>query len=75
MFNVTLLDQAHVIFDGMAKSVILPGEEGEFEVLDFHKPIVTSLSRGEIIVDDMGFPISRGIMRFHKEQMIVLVEL
>ncbi len=75
MFNVILLDQTHVIFDGMAKSVILPGDGGEFEVLDFHKPIITSLRRGEIVIHGMGFPISRGIMRFHKDQMIVLVEL
>ncbi len=75
MFNVTLLDQAHVIFDGVAKSVILPGDEGEFEVLDFHKPVVSSLKRGEIIIDNMGFPVARGIMRFYKDTMTVLVEL
>lgn len=75
MFNVTLLDQAHVIFAGVAKSVVLPGDEGEFEVLDFHKPVVSSLKRGEIIIDNMGFPIARGIMRFYKDQMIALVEL
>lgn len=75
MFNVTVLDQAHVIFDGMASSVTLPGEEGEFEILDFHKPIVSFLKRGEIIIDNMGFPISRGIMKFHKEQLMALVEL
>ncbi len=75
MFNVTLLDQAHVIFDGVAKNVILPGDEGEFEVLDFHKPVVSSLTRGEIIIDNMGFPIARGIIRFYKDQMTVLVEL
>ena len=75
MFNATILDQAHVIFDGKAKSVILPGDEGEFEVLDFHKPIVSSLKRGKIVIDNMGFPISRGIVRFHKDQLIALVEL
>ncbi len=75
MFNVTLLDQAHVIFDGKAKSVILPGDEGEFEVLDFHKPVVSSLKRGEIVIDNMGFPVSRGIVRFQKDQLIALVEL
>ena len=75
MFNVTLLDQSHVIFDGVAKSVILPGDEVEFEVLDFHKPVISSLARGEIIIDNMGFPVARGIMRFYKDQLIALVEL
>ncbi len=75
MFNVAILDQAHVIFDGVAHSVILPGDEGEFEILDFHKPIISFLRRGEIVIDDMGFPISRGIMKFYREQLIALVEL
>lgn len=75
MFNVTVLDQANVIFNGIAGSVVLPGDEGEFEILDFHKPIVSFLTRGDIVIDEMGFPISRGIMRFHKNQLIALVEL
>ncbi len=75
MFNVAILDPAHVIFDGMANSVVLPGDDGEFEVLDFHKPIVSFLRRGEIIIDNMGFPISRGIARFYKDKLIALVEL
>lgn len=75
MFNVTILDPAHVIFDGMATSVILPGDEGEFEVLAFHKPIISFLRRGEVIIDNMGFPITRGIMRFYKDKLTALVEL
>ena len=75
MFNVTVLDQANVIFNGIANSVVLPGDEGEFEILDFHKPIVSFLKRGDIIIDEMGFPISRGIIRFYKNQLIALVEL
>ena len=75
MFNTIVLDQAHVIFDGVANSVILPGDEGEFEVLDFHKPIVSFLVRGDIVIDNMGFPISRGIVRLYKDQLIALVEL
>jgi len=67
MFNVSVLDQAHVIFDGVATSVKLPGDQGEFEVLDFHKPIVSFLVRGDIVIDNMGFPISKGIARFGED--------
>ncbi len=75
MFNVMVLDQANVVFNGIANSVVLPGDEGEFEILDFHKPIVSFLRRGDIVIDEMGFPISRGIVRFYKNQLIALVEL
>lgn len=63
------------MFDGVAKSVILPGDQGEFEVLSFHWPIVSILTKGEIIIDDMGFPISKGIARFENEKLTALVEL
>ena len=75
MIEVSILNQSQVIFKGVAKSVILPGDYGEFEVLPFHWPIVSLLTKGEIIIDDMGFPISKGIARFSDEKLVALVEL
>jgi len=75
MIEVSIMNQAQVIFSGVAKSVVVPGDEGEFEVLAFHWPIVSLLRKGEIIVDNMGFPVSRGIVRFSGEKLVALVEL
>ena len=75
MIEVSIMNQAQVIFNGVANSVILPGDYGEFEVLSFHWPIVSLLTKGEIIIDDMGFPISKGIVRFENEKLVALVEL
>lgn len=75
MIEVSIINQAQVIFEGVANSVILPGDYGEFEVLQFHWPIVSLLGKGEIIIDNMGFPISRGIARFADEKLVALVEL
>ena len=75
MIDVSITNQAQVIFEGKASSVILPGDYGEFEVLPFHWPILSLLTKGEIIIDNMGFPISRGIVRFRDEKLVALVEL
>ena len=75
MIDVSIMNQAQVIFSGVANTVILPGDYGEFEVLSFNWPIVSLLTKGEIIIDDMGFPISKGIVRFSDEKLIALVEL
>lgn len=75
MFEVSIMNQAQVIFDGVANRVILPGDYGEFEVLSFHRPIVSLLRKGEIIIDEMGFPVSKGIARFDDEKLVALVEL
>jgi len=55
--------------------VVPPGDYGEFEILQFHWPIISILIKGEIIIDNMGFPISRGIARFGEEKLVALVEL
>jgi len=75
MIDVSIINQAQVIFEGVANSVIVPGDYGEFEILPFHWPIVSLLKKGEIIIDNMGFPISRGIIRFGEDKLVALVEL
>ncbi len=75
MIQVAIINQAQVIFEGIATNVILPGDYGEFEIMQFHWPIVSVLVKGEIIIDQMGFPISRGIARFGEERLVALVEL
>ena len=74
MFNVSIMDHTQSIFDGKAVSVVLPGEEGEFEVLDFHRSIMTLLKKGNISVDDVAFPINKGAARFYKDTLVVLIE-
>jgi F-type H+-transporting ATPase subunit epsilon len=34
------------VFEGEAKEVILPGEDGEFSVMDFHQPCLYRLRAG-----------------------------
>jgi len=75
MLKVSVMDQRQVLFDGVAHSVILPGDYGEFEVLEFHKTIISLLKQGEIIIDNVGFPISRGIVRMKDDELVALVEL
>jgi len=75
MIQVSIINQAQIIFEGVANNVVLPGDYGEFEIMQFHWPIISILIKGEIIIDNMGFPISRGIARFGEEKLVALVEL
>ena len=75
MFKVSIMDHTQVIFDGKASSVILPGDYGEFELLAFHRPILSLLRRGNIVIDDVSFPVAKGIARFYKDELVALVEL
>ena len=66
----------NVLFEGQSQSVLLPGAEGEFEVLDFHRPIISRLKSGVILVDnEKEYPIKGGIMSMSKQQLLAIVDL
>ena len=77
MFRVSVLDieNASFLFNEMASSVVLPGEEGEFSVLDFHQPIVSYLKDGVVKINEkQSIPIKRGIARMQENELVVMVE-
>jgi len=76
MFKVSVLDikTASSIFQEMASSVILPSEEGELSILDFHQPIISSLKDGVIKIDNTPIAIKGGIARMRGEELTILVE-
>jgi F-type H+-transporting ATPase subunit epsilon len=74
MFKITVLNPKHELFEGEAKSVILPGDRGEFEILDFHKSVISLLKEGNVIIDGKYLAIKRGVAKFHEGELIALVE-
>lgn len=75
MFNVIILDPKRVLYEGMAASVFLQGDKGEFEILPYHCPIVSLLKRGYILIDaKKRLRIKGGIAKFQKNELVVLAE-
>lgn len=72
--DVCVITPRKIFFEGKAKSVILPGEQGEFEILPFHKPILSRLFSGVMYVDDIAISILRGIARCYLNKVVVVVE-
>jgi len=74
-FSLKVLNPKHVVYEGTAGSVFLPGDEGEFEVLPYHAPIVSLLKEGVIVVDwKTRIPIKRGMVRFLGNECVILLE-
>lgn len=73
MFKVTILNPKETVYEGLVESVWLPGEYGEFEVLTFHEPIVSTLKAGTIRVDDRFFEIDHGVVRMDQNNKLVVV--
>ena len=74
LIDVSILNQKKVLFKGQAKSVILPGEQGVFEVLPFHKSLLSRFVAGNIQVDDKTIPVKRGIIKVHENKVDIIAE-
>jgi len=77
MFKVIITDitKAENLYEDSVSEVVLPGEEGELTILDFHQSIVSCLKEGSIIVDDKELlSIKQGIAKMYDSQLAILVE-
>ena len=73
--DVTVLSPKRVVFSGQARSVQLAGDLAEFEILDYHAPIVSLLRPGNVVVDgEHKIPINRGMVKFFENDCMILVE-
>ncbi len=67
------------VFEGEVKLVQLPGSKGGFEILTNHAPIISTLDKGTIKVQDMNnqehlFEVTGGVIENKSNKIIVLVE-
>jgi len=73
--HVKVLSPRRVVYEGDARSVQLAGDLAEFEILDYHAPIVSLLRPGNVVIDGQHkVPINRGMVRFSGDDCVILVE-
>ncbi|TDE08836.1 ATP synthase F1 subunit epsilon [Dyadobacter psychrotolerans] len=66
------------VFAGEADAVTLPGTEGQFQVLNRHAPLVSTLGKGNVVVDVSGvkqtYVIDGGVVEVLNNRVLVLAE-
>ena len=79
--NLEILTPEKKVYSGSVYGVQLPGEDGMFEVLEKHAPLVASLRSGRLkILKDKGmtntsfFTIQGGFVEVLNNKVTVLVE-
>ncbi len=73
--KLTVLSPKRTIFEGNARSILVAGDLAEFELLDYHAPILSLLRKGNVVVDgQQKIPIHRGLLRFDRNVCMILVE-
>ena len=76
--NLVILSPEKEIFSGEVKSVKVPGSAGQFEILENHAPIVSSLSKGEVRVvkangEKMTLQVNIGFVEMLNNEVSLLV--
>ena len=74
LLDITIVSPERMIFEGQAPSVILPGENGVFEVLPFHKRLLSRLLPGYLVIGQEAFPIKRGVAKVGLNSVTIIVE-
>lgn len=73
--RLTVLSPKETVYEGEARSVLLAGDLAEFELLDYHAPILSLLRKGNVVVDGAKkIPINRGLVKFDSNVCMILVE-
>lgn len=67
------------LYEGDVKLLQLPGTGGQFEILDNHAPIISSMGKGALRLIDLEgaektFDIRGGVVKGQKNDILILVQ-
>ncbi len=72
--EVLIFTPERIIYRGKVHSLILPGEKGVFEVLPYHKPLISRLMGGFMILNGKHFQIKRGAAKVGLNRVVIVIE-
>ncbi|HHE76558.1 MAG TPA: F0F1 ATP synthase subunit epsilon [Candidatus Parcubacteria bacterium] len=73
--ELKILSPEKKIYQGKVKKVILPGKNGQFQILEDHADLFAILEKGDIILEKgRRFPVFSGIVRVSGDKILVLID-
>ena len=75
MLKLKIVSPERVEFEGEVERVKVPGMMGNFEILNNHAPIISSLVKGVVEYDGKQLPITGGFVAVQKNEVSVCVEV
>ena len=77
MLNLVICSREEELFQGRADSVSVPAQEGDFQILSGHAPLLGLLEKGKIRLrsgkEEKSFDIQGGIIEVHNNEVSLLV--
>jgi len=75
MLKLKIVSPERIEFDGEASQVLVPGSQGQFEILTNHAPIISTLQKGRVVYDGRELPILGGFVEVQKNEVSLCVEI
>lgn len=76
--QVEIISPEAKLFEGEAQSVKVPGADGQFEMLNNHAAIISTLSAGTIQVKNdknvQSFEVKGGVVEMKNNKLIILAD-
>ena len=74
MLKLKIVSPEKIEFTGEVERVIVPGTQGQFEILNNHAPIISTLQKGVVEYDGNLLPILGGFVEVQKNEVSLCVE-
>lgn len=75
--QVDIIAADQTLFSGESDAITLPGTKGQFQVLNNHAAIISSLEKGKVILKTKSgkqeFEVKGGIVEVQNNKVVVLV--
>ena len=79
MLELRIVSPERIEYDGQVESVLVPGSMGQFEILQDHAPIISTLQNGEVVFTTkdgrVSLSIQGGFVEVQKNVVSVCVEM
>ena len=80
--QVTIASVGEQFYDDVAASILVPGSEGQMQILANHEPLITTLKEGVIVVEPLAveskqenktFEITGGVLEVSNNHATILI--
>ena len=75
MLKLKIVSPEKIEFSGEVESVKVPGTMGNFEILNNHPPIISTLQKGIVEYNGNQLPILGGFVEVQKNEVSLCVEI
>lgn len=80
MLQLKVISPERIVYSGDVERVVVPGTIGEFEILDNHAPIISTLGKGRVSYtpvngESVTLTVEGGFVEVQKNNVSLCVEL